>query len=184
MRVAELRRLAISGGLVAAAFAVKYALIGIPNVEPLTLAFFAVGFAYGPIWGAFVGIIGEGMFAAINPMGAPIAPVWVAQIIGMALAGMIGGLAGAAIRGRGEGKRWQIVALVGAGVLATLLFDLLTNVAMAWSIGPFWPVMAAAIPFAGIHVLSNALLFALIFPILQRWLIRYTSAAPPQTLPS
>lgn len=184
MRVSELRRLAISGGLVAAAFAVKYTLIGIPNVEPLTLAFFAVGYGYGPLWGAFVGVIGEGMFAAINPMGAPIAPVWVAQIIGMAIAGLLGGLVGRIGRGRGDGRRWHLVLCVSTGVLATIVFDLITNLAMAWSIGPFWPVMAASIPFAGIHVLSNALLFSLIFPILQRWLTRYTSTAAPQSLPS
>ena len=48
----------------------------------------------------------------------------------------------------------------------------LTNLALALGFGPFWPVMIAAIPFAAIHVLSNALLFALVFPILSRWLTR------------
>ena len=181
MRVSEIRRLAISGGLVAAAFAVKYAVIGLPNVEPLTLAFFGVGYAYGAIWGAFVGSVGEGMFAAVNPMGAPIAPVWVAQIMGMALVGVIGGLTRRIDGGRRDLGRWRWAAIVGAGVVATILFDLLTNLAMAWSIGPFWAVMLAAVPFSGIHIASNALLFALIFPILRRWLTRYTSSAaePP-----
>jgi hypothetical protein len=218
MRVFELRRLAISGGLVAAAFAVKYAVIGLPNVEPLTLVFFSVGYAYGATWGAFVGAVGEGIFATINPMGAPIAPVWLAQIIGMASAGALGGLVrrmtmhesspGRTLgtdlsvpRGQhpqwgghscppveaaerqllqhahsGDPGRLGLIVILGAGMVATIVFDLLTNLAMAWSIGPFWVVMVAAIPFAAVHLLSNALLFALIFPILRRWLTRYTSA--------
>ena len=220
MRVSEIRRLAISGGLVAAAFAVKYAMIGLPNVEPLTLAFFGVGYAYGAIWGAFVGAVGEAIFATVNPMGAPIAPVWVAQIMGMALVGVIGGVMGRVGKHRGsagdspgrsrsglagsdsqwgghscppvgdaerhllensrigESGRWRLVMIVCAGIVATISFDLLTNLAMAWSIGPFWAIMIAAIPFAAVHLLSNALLFALIFPILRRWLTRYTS--PPR----
>jgi hypothetical protein len=62
-----------------------------------------------------------------------------------------------------------------AGITTTLCYDALTNLALAWSIGPFWPTMVAALPFAGIHVTSNALLFGLIFPILRRWLVSPTS---------
>jgi len=179
MRVKQIRRLAISGGLVAAAFAVKYAIFGLPNVEPLTLAFFGVGYAYGALWGAFVGVVGEGIFATINPMGAPIAPVWGAQILGMALAGVIGGIVGrlcGGTRSASISRRWELVIAVAGGIIATILFDLLTNLAMALSFGPFWLVMIAGIPFAGLHVASNALLFALVFPILRRWLDRYTGS--------
>ena len=166
-----LRRLAQSGGLLAAAFALKYPLIGIPNVEPLTLAFFALGYAHGARWGAFVGIAGEAVFATFNPLGMPIPQVWLAQVFGMALAGVAGGLARPFFDPIPSGRiRAAFAAVAGIGV--TLAFDAVTNLAFAISIGPFWPVMIAAIPFAAIHMLSNALLFALVFPILSRWLVR------------
>jgi hypothetical protein len=166
-----LRRLAQSGGLLAAAFALKYPLIGIPNVEPLTLAFFALGYAYGARWGAFVGIVGEGAFATFNPLGMPIPQVWAAQILGMALAGIAGGLIRPFFDPVRSARIRAAFAAV-AGIAVTLVFDTVTNLAFAVSIGPFWPVMIAAIPFAAIHLLSNALLFALVFPILSRWLVR------------
>ena len=171
----------MSGGLVAAAFAIKYPLVGIPNVEPLTLAFFAVGYAYGPVWGAFVAATGEGLYATVNPFGPPILPVWVAQIASMAIVGLVGGWTGAFLR-RTEWSTWSshaLIVIIGIGV--TLNFDLLTNLAMAVAIGPFWPVMVAGIPFTLIHVASNALLFALVFPILRRWFLQPTTTVEPPT---
>lgn len=175
MRLFETRRLAMSGGLVAAAFAVKYPMIALPNVEPLTLAFFGVGYAFGPLWGAFVGCVAEGFYATFNPIGMPIAPVWAAQILSMGIAGAVGGLLGR-VHTKLNVRHWlEMTILAFAGISVTVIFDLLTNLAMAWVIGPFWIVMAAAIPFAAIHIASNALLFALIFPILRRWLIPVAS---------
>lgn len=170
-RVLAVRRLAVSGGLVAAAFAIKYPLIGIPNVEPFTLSFFSVGYMFGPLWGLFVGAVGEIIYATLNPYGAAIFPVWIAQIIGMATAGLIGGWIGLLKDQLDWDRRRSLVIAVAAGVAATLFFDIVTNLAMAWSIGPFWPVMVAAIPFAAVHIASNALLFATIFPILRRWIL-------------
>lgn len=166
-----LRRLAQSGGLLAAAFALKYPLIGVPNVEPLTLAFFALGYTHGARWGAFVGITGEAIFATFNPLGMPIPQVWLAQIIGMALAGIAGGLVRPFFDPIRSVRIKALFAAV-AGIGVAFAFDAVTNLAFALSIGPFWPVMIAAIPFAAIHAASNALLFALVFPILSRWLVR------------
>jgi len=173
--ITQLRRLTHSGGLVAAAFALKYPLVALPNIEPLTLAFFAVGYAYGAPWGAFVGALGMGIYATFHPQGIPIFPVWAAQLFGMALAGFIGGIIAKWVGKSKAGWRRYLPAILG-GVLATVLFDLLTNLAFALAIGPFWPVMIAGIPFAVIHIGSNALLFALIFPILERWLLRPTAS--------
>ncbi|MBD3297371.1 MAG: ECF transporter S component [candidate division Zixibacteria bacterium] len=169
----------MSGGLVAAAFALKYPLVGIPNVEPLTLAFFAVGYAYGIPWGAFVGAAGEALYATINPFGPPIVPVWAAQIVSMMIVGMVGGWIGRLDSRRRWSNKTTVTIIVGAGIGVTIIFDLLTNLALAVSIGPFWPVMLAAVPFAGIHIASNALLFLTVFPILRRWFLRSTSVVEP-----
>jgi hypothetical protein len=173
--ITRLRRLTHSGGLVAAAFALKYPLIALPNIEPLTLAFFAVGYAYGVRWGAFVGALGMGIYASFNPLGPAIFPVWVSQLVGMSSVGMIGGMIGKWLRS-GETARRRYWPVVLGGILATLFFDLVTNLAFALAIGPFWAVLVAGIPFAAIHIGSNALLFGLIFPILERWLLRPTTA--------
>jgi uncharacterized membrane protein len=170
-RALAVRRLAVSGGLVAAAFAIKYPLIGVPNVEPFTLVFFCVGYTFGPLWGLFVGVVGETIYATINPYGASIVPVWVSQIIGMGVAGLIGGWVGMMKERLDWDRKYALVLAAAAGIVATLFFDLATNLALAWSIGPFWPVMIAAIPFAALHLASNALLFILIFPILRRWIL-------------
>jgi hypothetical protein len=91
----------------------------------------------------------------------------------MALVGMSGGLARPFFDPiRSDRIKAAFASIAGIGV--TLAFDILTNLAFAATIGPFWPVMIAGIPFAAIHVLSNALLFALVFPILSRWLVRPT----------
>ncbi|MEW5702501.1 MAG: hypothetical protein AB1792_09760 [Candidatus Zixiibacteriota bacterium] len=167
--VVALRRLARSGGIVAAAFALKLPLFAVPNVEPLTLAFVLVGYAYGSVWGAMVGTLSMAVYATFNPWGAAIPPVWGAQIVGMGLAGLVGGLARPLLGRMGTPGRASAVAV---GVAVTLVYDVLTNLAFAFAIGPFVPVMIAAIPFSALHVLSNALLFGAIFPILGRWLTR------------
>ncbi|HEX9750657.1 MAG TPA: hypothetical protein VGB22_05145 [candidate division Zixibacteria bacterium] len=170
----HLQRLARSGGILAAALVLGYPLIAVPNVEPLTLAFFAVGCAEGPLWGLFVALVGESVFAAFHPMGPAIAPVWLAQVMGMGIVGVLGGWSRPLWRGAWHRGAWTVRA-AWVGVLATLVFDGLTNFAFAIAIGPFVPVMIAAIPFAAVHAGSNALLFGLFFPILQRWLLRPTS---------
>jgi hypothetical protein len=173
-----LRRLAQSGGLVAAAFALKYPLVAIPNVEPLTLVFFALGYAHGPLWGAGIGAVSELIFATLNPLGPSLPPVWLTQIVGMSLAGVAGGLI-RPLWTRIERKGTKILVAAVFGIAVTLIFDLLTNLSFAVVIGPFWPVMIAAIPFAAVHVASNALLFASVFPILSRWLARPSHPVVP-----
>jgi uncharacterized membrane protein len=175
-RAREVRRIAVSGGLVAAAFAIKYPLIGVPNVEPFTLAFFSVGYTFGPLWGLFVGVVGEAIYATINPYGASIFPVWIAQIAGMGCAGLIGGWVGKMKDRLDWDRRRSLLIAIAAGVAATLIFDVLTNLALAATIGPFWPVLIAGVPFAAVHLASNALLFAAIFPILRRWILGSASS--------
>lgn len=169
----------MSGGLVAAAFALKYPLVGLPNIEPLTLAFFAVGYAYGIPWGAFVGAAGEALYATVNPFGPPILPVWVAQIVSMLIVGAVGGWIGRMDNHRMWSNKQAVAIVVAAGIVVTFVFDLLTNLALAAAIGPFWPVMIAGLPLAGVHIASNALLFLVVFPILRRWFLRPTSTVEP-----
>ncbi len=161
------RDLARIGGLLAAAFVLKMPAIGLPNVEPFTLVFFFIGYRYGGFWGAAVGALGEFLYTTLNPFGAALPPVTVAQIIGMALAGTAGGLAAHVDPWRifSRPRRWGLVL---TAIVITLFYDLLTNLAMFWTLGNLWPWLIAGIPFSALHIGSNSLLFAFAFPALQK----------------
>jgi hypothetical protein len=53
-----------------------------------------------------------------------------------------------------------------AGLVLTLIYDLLTNLATTVVMGQFWPVMIAAVPFSLLHILSNMVIFVALSPLL------------------
>ncbi len=133
----------------------------IPNFEFLTVLLFVGGFVLGPAWGALAAALGEFLYSAMNPYGSGLAVplVLAAQVAGMALAGVAGGWLGrAALRP----PILRAALVIAAGVAVTVVFDLLTNLASAVMFGPIVPTLVAALPFAAIHVATNAALFAAI----------------------
>ena len=65
------------------------------------------------------------------------------------------------------------LAPVGLGIMGaavTIVYDLTTNVAIGVSFSQIVPTVIAGVPFALIHVLANALIFALAGPYLIRGL--------------
>ena len=134
----------------------------IPNFEFLTVILFAAGFVLGPWGGALAGALGEFLYSTINPYGSGLAVplVLAAQVVGMAFAGFVGGLVGRAPLAAVPSKALRTLVVVAAGIGVTFVFDLLTNLASAFLFGPVVPTLVAAVPFALIHVGTNALLFA------------------------
>jgi hypothetical protein len=134
----------------------------IPNFEFLTVLLFAAGFVLGPLGGALAGALGEFLYSAINPYGSGLAVplVLAAQVLGMAIAGAVGGWVGRAPLSAVPSKLARTAIVVAAGVAVTLVFDLLTNLASAVLFGPIVPTLVAAVPFSLVHVGTNALLFA------------------------
>lgn len=161
----HVRDLAKIGGLLAAAFVLKMPVIGLPNVEPFTLVYFFVGFRYGIFWGGAVAAIGEFLYSTLNPFGAALPPVMVAQVVGMAVAGVTGGLAARfdPFRVFTAPRRWGLVL---TAVIITIFYDVLTNLAMFWTLGNLWVWLVAGVPFSALHIVSNSLLFAFAFPVL------------------
>ncbi|HEY3294388.1 MAG TPA: ECF transporter S component [bacterium] len=141
------------------------ALSGIPNVELVTAICFIAGFMLGPGGGLLTGGLTEALFAGFNPMGSSLGLVLVAQVIGMAAAGLAGSLAAFLVRGREKGT-WYASVMVGLGIVATLFFDLITNLAFpvmaGFSVSEMWVTLAAGVPFALIHLISNTLVFLII----------------------
>ncbi len=148
------------------------ALSAVPNVELVTAVCFVAGFLLGPGAGVLVGGLTEALFAGFNPLGSSLGILLVSQVTGMAAAGALGGLAAWFTRGRYDRVRYP-ATIVAFGVVTTLIFDLLTNLAYpftaGFSVSMLLVSLVAAIPFAGIHLVSNALVFLLIVaPLLPR----------------
>ncbi len=159
------RELAHIGGLVAAAFVIKLPLLGIPNVEPFLLTYFFIGFRFGPGWGLTIGAAAEFLYSTLNPFGPAIPPVLLAQVLGMGLAGLIGGILASWNPWDWLTKPNRIGLAILGGVI-TLFYDLATNLAMVATLGSLWAWLIAGIPFSALHIVSNCLLFAVVFPAL------------------
>jgi hypothetical protein len=139
-----------------------------PNVEFTSLFTFILGFMFGPVlgilFGSFVmfvnGFFSPWGFAGLN---MPF------QIVGMALVGLAGGLYKKySPNYRSSAKFYFEVAVLGA--FLTVVYDLITNfgVALSMMVGmhPILAVITAlalGTPFSLIHVLSNIVVFGIVF---------------------
>jgi len=163
----EAGKLAKMGIFVALAIALKLPVLQIPNLEFFTFVVFASGYLLGAVEGGIVGGLSILIYTTFNPYGFPPVPIALSQIVSMILIGVIGGM----IFKIGFPILLNVSTLVlmaFCGVILTLFYDLLTNLAVAYVVGQFLPVMLAAIPFSLMHVGSNAVIFVVLTPILYR----------------
>jgi hypothetical protein len=153
---------------VAVAVVVGYLLAPVPNVELVTATCFAAGYCLGALAGVVVGAVAEFLFAGLHPMGSSIGLLVVGQMLGMALAGFVGGRVSLFLTNLQSLTSRRILLLLGA--LLTLIFDLLTNLAFplqaGFSFSQTRAVLLAGIGFAAIHIVSNSLVFSLVLPSL------------------
>ena len=173
-RSAAVRSLARVAMFSAVAVACGYLLTAVPNVELITLVVALAGLQMGSVAGAAVGLFSITIYSGLNAWGLPFPPVWAAQMTSLALTGALFGR----IRGLLRPVRFRAVLVsLSAGVIVTLFFDLLTNIAFPLSTGippgrGWIPFLVAAIPFAAVHLFSNAVFFALFLPVLNDRLSR------------
>jgi hypothetical protein len=152
------RRLSYAALMVAAGLTGVYA-EPIPNFEILTLVVFCSGVLLGSRDGALVAALSELIFSVLNPYGAVHPLVTLAQVVGMTIAGIVGGVA--ARLGMAQWRpavRAPWLALI--GVIVTLVFDLVTNLASVVVYGQLKLTLIGGLPFALIHIGTNAVLFA------------------------
>ncbi len=161
------RRAARTALFTAAAVAGGYLLTAVPNVEIVSLTVALAGWLLGPWSGVLVGVFSEAIYGALNVWGLPFPPVWITQMGSMAFTGFVFGHL-APLLDSAPPKRRVTLALAG-GVGVTVVFDLLTNLAFPLStavpLRAWWPYLIAGIPFAVVHITSNAAIFALILPV-------------------
>jgi energy-coupling factor transport system substrate-specific component len=162
---ASARKLALSGVLIALAIVLKLPILSVPNVEFFTFVVFSSGFLLGTLEGCLVGIISMSLYTSIiTPYGLPPLPIAFAQVLSMALIGIAGGISRMLPPSFPKRLKFLTLGLFGLGL--TLIYDLLTNLATAYVMGQFVPVMISAIPFALIHILSNVAIFMVLTPVL------------------
>lgn len=159
-----------------------YLLFGIPGLELMTLNAALAGLALGPLLGAAAGGLAMGVFSLAHPLGVPVPVLLAAQVLGMALAGWLGGIAAPGIRR----ARWRVAALLAGvlGLVASLVLDLLTNLAAALAFGlPTRETLALAVPVVALHAASNTAAFALALPALAGRLTRLRRPGPRVVAP-
>lgn len=160
------RRALLATLLVAVAVSLGLSLSAVPNVELMSFAVFLSGFLLGGRLGAAVGAVSAALFSTFNPLGAALPPLVVAQALGQSVTGAAGGALGPALS-RIRSRPVACAIAGGAGLVLTLLYDVLTNIgayvtiAGEKSTGALVKFVAGGIVFLGVHIAWNTALFAL-----------------------
>jgi len=151
--------LAVTAVLVALGVTLGLLFVAVPNVEGISAVSFFSGAILAAGGGALVGAVSMGLFSILNPLGPAAFPVFLAQVLGMAIMGCSGALWVKQVRSPG---RAALLAGIFGGVL-TFLYDVLTNYGFAVTMGRWGdplPFIAAGIPLSAMHIVSNVLIFA------------------------
>ena len=156
-------KIAKIGVFVALAIALNLVLLPIPNVELISFVVFSSGYLLGVTEGGMVGLLAMFLYSVFNPMGIPPLPILMAQVISMALIGASGGMV-ARLRWLSGAKIVGFLVVGLAGLVLTLVYDLLTNLAVAYMAGQLIPVLVGGAFFSLIHIVSNTIIFTALSP--------------------
>ena len=159
----------------AIAVGMGFSLMFIPNIELITVIVFLAGVHLGIGWGGIVGLTAMGIYSGLNPMGSGLSfpPLFIMQILGMAIAGILGGLVRPLIIEK-KINLFLIVGLAITGFIITLIYDLLTLLAYPMTAGlGFSGILAAlfkGLGFTLLHEISNAVVFTVTVPPVLRYI--------------
>jgi len=163
MRQGTLRIIAI-GVISAIGVTMGFALFHIPNIELISATIFIGGYLMGSRDGIIIGIFTETTFSVFNPMGMASPPLFAAQVAGMAIIGLAGGL----LRKSGLSGWRLLTAFAVCGALLSFIYALLTTASFVFFInletqGRIAAVLSG-ISFYVIHIVSNTIIFSTIVP--------------------
>jgi len=146
-----------------------------PNIEPITATLMPFGKRMGPAVGFLFGFLNILLFdIATREVG-----MWT-FVTGITY-GVIG-IASFLILGRVRGSAWQYALFA---VVATIIYDLITGVAMGNLLFamPLREAFVGQIPFTINHLLGNILLAFTLSPIVDRWIVQDQEARMEATKP-
>ena len=179
-----MRTIVLSSSLIAFSIACGYAkLLLFPYlffVELFTVAVFLSGILAGPAWGLWIGAVARLVFSVANPYGPPHPWILAAQVLGAALVGGLGGLARPWLLDAAEtsrAARVRVPILLACGLVATLLYDALTNVAQGIAYQSLRVSIALGLIPALQHLASNLVIFGLAGNLAIPWLRQHPMAA-------
>ncbi|MFH1373153.1 MAG: hypothetical protein ABII79_05095 [bacterium] len=143
----------------------------LPNINFIFFIVFSAGLMWGALPGALVGLFGMGLWTALNPYGPAPVPIMVAQVLGAAGSGLVGVVFRTFLRRQCRGPA-MVGRLVPAAILCTVIFYLPVNIVDAALFQPFWPRFVGGAIWAGISMVSNVLIFPLLFSAARRLYVR------------
>lgn len=154
-------KIAVVATFVALSVATNYAMIGIHNVKVMDFIVFVGGFCFGPIVGVSIGVLSWLIYGVLNPYGF-VPQVWLATMLAESIYGIFGGILGKSLGATNfHGQHLKLsIFFATMGFLPTVLYDLITNVAYAYSFDiPIIPAIFAGAPFTVLHEVANAAIF-------------------------
>ena len=169
----RLKALVLTALFAGTAAAGGYILMAVPNVELITAILFLAGYVLGVLRGLTAAMVAGLLYFGLNPQGGLFPPLLAAQLTGMAAAPLAGSLvAGIPMQG------WRLSFILGlTGMAVTIWYDLLTNLAFPLAVGfdvrGIIATLILGIPFAVVHIGSNAAIFAIVLPPLIRLVRRH-----------
>ena len=163
LKIKRITRVAILAALV---FAMSYSSVFLYNINPAFFLVFSVGFILGTNLGVLVGIIGFFLWSFFNPFGPAPFPILFAQLVGISFSAVIGRIASKTMR-IDKYSLSTIIILAISGALCGFLYHLTVDLADAVLFQPFWPRLIAGLAFSLITVVSNAILFPILFPAMK-----------------
>lgn len=160
----SVRQPVLLGLFIGLAVGVGYLLAGVPGVELMTLVTALAGLSLGARSGALVGALAALVYSVGSPYGVPLPPILAAQVLGMAAAGVLGGLLAVPLARTGSLRGTALLAGCG-GAAAAIFFDVITNLAIALAYDtPLAAVAAMAATMFLIHLAVNTAVFAVVVP--------------------
>jgi hypothetical protein len=165
-KVIDSRWVSITAIMTALALVGNYALVAVPNLELGSTVLFVTAYIFGAQMAIWSTLIMSLLFGLVNPWGGFIPQIWISQVIGWFYIVTIGSIMGrrGASGERLEPRKWEL-AITGAFV--TFIFEQVTNIGYSTTFGvPFFLAVTAAVPFTIIHIVSNAVIFSQVVPML------------------
>ena len=158
-RLRLITRIALFSALV---YVTSWSLVLLPNVKVSFFIIFTAGFVWGVTPGMLVGAVGTGLWSMFNPYGPVALPMLMVQVVGSASCGAIGGIY-QSTRIHQKSAMTNSIALVICGIICTAVYYVPVNLVDAWLFQPFWARVIASLPWTAIALVTNALIFPLLF---------------------